>query len=156
HLRRSVASGDRLARRDTRGQDSEDDDAGNNATGRNGHDVRSQSLLEPVAATIRLSSVRVQYVGSQRTPSPALGRPASRQRSDAMLAAVNPATSTAPPQPLIDPSQATCSTGTGGAICRWVYDATGSQTAADVTLWLVEKPLKIALILVLAWFLVRL
>jgi small conductance mechanosensitive channel len=58
-------------------------------------------------------------------------------------------------QPLIDPSQATCSTGTGGAICRWVYETTGSQTAADVTLWVVEKPLKIAVIVVIAWVVVR-
>jgi small conductance mechanosensitive channel len=73
-----------------------------------------------------------------------------------MRAAADLIASTAPTQPLIDPSQATCSSGTGGAICRWVYDATGSQTAADVTLWVVEKPLKIALILVLAWVIVRL
>jgi len=59
------------------------------------------------------------------------------------------ATTTAPN--VIDPSQATCSTGTGGAICRWVYEASGSQVAADVTLWLVEKPLKIALIIAVAW-----
>lgn len=58
---------------------------------------------------------------------------------------------TGAPTTLIDPSQATCSTGTGGAICRWVYEATGSQVAADVTMWLVEKPLKIALIAGLAW-----
>ena len=58
-------------------------------------------------------------------------------------------------QSLIDPSQATCSTGSGGAICRWVYETTGSQTAADVTLWVVEKPLKIALIAVIAWVVVR-
>jgi small conductance mechanosensitive channel len=63
---------------------------------------------------------------------------------------------TTPPPQLIDPSQATCSSGTGGAICRWVYEATGSQTAADITLWVVEKPLKIALILGLAWLVIRL
>jgi small conductance mechanosensitive channel len=57
-------------------------------------------------------------------------------------------------EPLIDPSQATCTSGTGGAICRWVYDATGSQTAADVTMWVVEKPLKIALICAIAWFVI--
>jgi moderate conductance mechanosensitive channel len=68
----------------------------------------------------------------------------------AVTLAAGPAT-----QPLIDPSQATCSTGTGGAICRWVYETTGSQTAADVTLWVVEKPLKIALIVVIAWVVVR-
>ena len=59
-------------------------------------------------------------------------------------------------EPLIDAGQATCSSGTGGAICRWVYEATGSQTAADVTMWVIEKPLKIALILALAWVAVRL
>jgi small-conductance mechanosensitive channel len=63
---------------------------------------------------------------------------------------------TTPPERLIDPSQATCSSGTGGAICRWVYEATGSQLAADITLWVIEKPLKIALILALAWVAVRL
>jgi small conductance mechanosensitive channel len=68
-----------------------------------------------------------------------------------MPAASNLVAATTTPPPLIDPSQATCSSGTGGAICRWVYEATGSQTAADVTLWVVEKPLKIAVILVLAW-----
>jgi moderate conductance mechanosensitive channel len=67
-----------------------------------------------------------------------------------MLAGLSVLAASAPTQ-LIDPSQATCSTGTGGAICRWVYEATGSQLAADITLWVVEKPLKIALILVLAW-----
>ena len=67
-----------------------------------------------------------------------------------MLAGSSVFAATPPPQ-LIDPSQATCSTGTGGAICRWVYEATGSQLAADITLWVVEKPLKIVLILVLAW-----
>jgi small-conductance mechanosensitive channel len=65
-------------------------------------------------------------------------------------------TPTTTPPPLIDPSQGTCSPGTGGVICRWVYEATGSQTAADVTLWLIEKPLKIALILALAWIVIRL
>jgi small conductance mechanosensitive channel len=73
-----------------------------------------------------------------------------------MLAAVNLVAATTPPPQLIDPSQATCSTGTGGAICRWVYETTGSQTAADVTLWAVEKPLKIVVILGLAWIVVRL
>jgi small-conductance mechanosensitive channel len=57
----------------------------------------------------------------------------------------------APTEPLIDPSQATCSSGTGGTICRAVYDLTGSQRAADLTMWLVEKPLKIGLVAILAW-----
>jgi hypothetical protein len=60
------------------------------------------------------------------------------------------------PPPLFDPSQGTCSPGTGGVICRWIHEATGSQTAADVTLWLIEKPLKIVLIIALAWIVVRL
>ena len=72
-----------------------------------------------------------------------------------LTAAIRVAATTESP-PLIDPSQARCSTGTGGAICRWVYEATGSQTAADVTMWLIEKPLKIALILALGWIVVRL
>ena len=57
---------------------------------------------------------------------------------------------------VIDPSEATCSSGTGGALCRWVYEATGSQLAADVTMWVVEKPLKIVVILILARVAVRL
>jgi moderate conductance mechanosensitive channel len=68
-----------------------------------------------------------------------------------MLAAAKLVAATTTPPQLIDPSQATCSTGTGGAICRWVYEATGSQLAADITLWVIEKPLKIVLVLVLAW-----
>jgi small conductance mechanosensitive channel len=71
-----------------------------------------------------------------------------------MPAASSLVAATTTPPALIDPSQATCSSGTGGAICRWVYEATGSQTAADVTLWVVEKPLKIAIILILAWIVV--
>jgi small conductance mechanosensitive channel len=77
-----------------------------------------------------------------------------QRRSDPMLAAAYLVAGTTTPPQLIDPSQATCSTGTGGAICRWVYETTGSQTAADVTLWVVEKPLKIALIVALAWIVV--
>jgi small-conductance mechanosensitive channel len=72
-----------------------------------------------------------------------------------MLALYVLAQSTTPTQ-VIDPSEATCSSGTGGSLCRWVYEATGSQLAADVTMWLVEKPLKIVLILVLARVAVRL
>ena len=68
-----------------------------------------------------------------------------------MLAVSSAVLASNAPTQLIDPSQATCSTGTGGAICRWVYEATGSQVAADVTLWVVEKPLKIVLILSLSW-----
>jgi small-conductance mechanosensitive channel len=68
-----------------------------------------------------------------------------------MLAAAKLVAATTPPPQLIDPSQATCRTGTGGSICRWVYEATGSQLAADITLWVIEKPLKIVLVLGLAW-----
>jgi small-conductance mechanosensitive channel len=74
-----------------------------------------------------------------------------------LVAAATPTRTPSPtPPPLVDPSRGTCSPGTGGAICRWVYEATGSQRAADVTLWLIEKPLKIALILALAWIAIRL
>src|SRR5580765_7592143 len=76
--------------------------------------------------------------------------PAPARRFQSMLTGLSLLAASAPTQ-LIDPSQATCSSGTGGAICRWVYEATGSQLAADITLWVVEKPLKIALILLLAW-----
>jgi moderate conductance mechanosensitive channel len=71
-----------------------------------------------------------------------------------MVGAANLVAATAASEPLIDPSQATCSSGTGGAICRWVYEVTGSQTAADVTMWVIEKPLKIALIVALSWIVV--
>lgn len=60
--------------------------------------------------------------------------------------------STAPSEPLIDEGARTCAQGSGGSICRWVYDVTGSQTAADITMWVIEKPLKIALVAGLAWF----
>jgi small conductance mechanosensitive channel len=73
-----------------------------------------------------------------------------------MLAALYLLAESTPSSQVIDPSQATCSAGTGGTLCRAVYEATGSQLAADITMWVVEKPLKIVLILVLARVAVRL
>jgi small conductance mechanosensitive channel len=73
-----------------------------------------------------------------------------------MLAALYLVAASTTQTQVIDPSEATCKSGTGGSLCRWVYEATGSQLAADVTMWLVEKPLKIVLILVLARIAVRL
>jgi small-conductance mechanosensitive channel len=73
-----------------------------------------------------------------------------------MLAALYRLVASATQTQVIDPSEATCKSGTGGSLCRWVYEATGSQLAADITMWVVEKPLKIVLILVLARIAVRL
>lgn len=43
-----------------------------------------------------------------------------------------------------------------GSICRWVYTRTdGNELLAQVSDWLVDRPLRIALVLILAWVLVR-
>ena len=38
-----------------------------------------------------------------------------------------------------------------GRVCRWVFDATGNEFAADFVDWIIAKPLKILAILVLAF-----
>jgi small conductance mechanosensitive channel len=44
-----------------------------------------------------------------------------------------------------------------GNLCRQVYDWTdGNETAANLTNWFIDKPLRILIILVLAWILARL
>ncbi|MFH1331022.1 MAG: mechanosensitive ion channel family protein [Actinomycetota bacterium] len=43
-----------------------------------------------------------------------------------------------------------------GVLCRLVYDVTGNETAARVVEWLVAKPLKVLLVLVVAFVLNRL
>ena len=45
----------------------------------------------------------------------------------------------------------------GGAdfICDWVYDITSNETLAEALSWVVERPLKVILILVVAYFLNR-
>ena len=45
----------------------------------------------------------------------------------------------------------------GGAdfICDWVYDLTGNETLAEAFGWIVERPLKVVLILLVAYFLNR-
>src|SRR5690606_29157048 len=43
-----------------------------------------------------------------------------------------------------------------GALCRWVFDRTESDALAGVADFLVDTPLQIALILVLAWVINRL
>jgi small conductance mechanosensitive channel len=42
-----------------------------------------------------------------------------------------------------------------GALCRWVYERTGNEFLATATDWLVERPLRIVLIVVAAWVLAR-
>ncbi len=46
----------------------------------------------------------------------------------------------------------------GGAdfICDWIYDTTGNETLAEALGWIVERPLKVVAILVVAWLLNRL
>lgn len=36
-------------------------------------------------------------------------------------------------------------------LCEWVFDLTGSETSARLSSWLVDRPLRIALILLVAW-----
>ena len=43
-----------------------------------------------------------------------------------------------------------------GIVCRLVYDATGKETMARVVEWIVAKPLKVLLVLAVAWLLVAL
>ncbi len=62
----------------------------------------------------------------------------------------------APTEPVIDMSQASCDTGSGGSICRLVYDLTGSERAADWSVWLVERPLKVLLVVIATWIGIRL
>lgn len=45
---------------------------------------------------------------------------------------------------------------TEGSICRWVYTSTdGNEFLAQASDWLVDRPLRIALVLAVAWVLVR-
>jgi len=37
------------------------------------------------------------------------------------------------------------------ALCRWVYDWTGSGFAAEASVWLVDRPLRVGLILIAGW-----
>jgi len=43
-----------------------------------------------------------------------------------------------------------------GLVCEWVYDLTGSEDASGFVDWFVARPLKVILILVVAWLLNRL
>jgi len=43
-----------------------------------------------------------------------------------------------------------------GIVCRLVYDATGKETLARVVEWIVAKPLKVLLVVAVAWLLVAL
>ena len=40
-------------------------------------------------------------------------------------------------------------------VCRQVYEATGNATVAEIADWIIDRPLRIILILVAAWILVR-
>jgi len=42
-----------------------------------------------------------------------------------------------------------------GQVCEWVFDATGSETTAEIVTWAVHKPLRILFILLGAWILNR-
>ena len=43
-----------------------------------------------------------------------------------------------------------------GSVCEWVYDETGDETLAKLANWLVDKPLQIILVLLVAWIVARL
>lgn len=47
-------------------------------------------------------------------------------------------------------------TGSNDIICDWVYDRTGNKTLAEALDWIVERPLKVVLILVAAYVINRL
>ena len=42
-----------------------------------------------------------------------------------------------------------------GAACEWVYDRTGDETLSKLANWLVDTPLQIALVLLIAWIVAR-
>ena len=42
-----------------------------------------------------------------------------------------------------------------GFICEWVFDTTDSEATAEIVGWLVERPLKIVVILLGAWIVNR-
>ena len=41
-------------------------------------------------------------------------------------------------------------------MCDWIYDVTGNETIAEAVDWIIERPLKVMLILVVAWVVNRL
>ncbi len=44
-----------------------------------------------------------------------------------------------------------------GNLCRWVYDRTdGNETVANLTDWFIDRPLRIVLVVIIAWILTRL
>lgn len=42
-----------------------------------------------------------------------------------------------------------------GLLCEWIFDQTGSDAAARIASWLVDRPLRIALIILAAWVIKR-
>lgn len=42
-----------------------------------------------------------------------------------------------------------------GSVCRWVHDRTSNETLASITDWIIGVPLRVALILVVAWLIRR-
>ncbi|MFV0526152.1 MAG: mechanosensitive ion channel family protein [Acidimicrobiales bacterium] len=47
-------------------------------------------------------------------------------------------------------------TGTAGAVCQWTIDRTGSESLARVVGWLVDTPLRVLIVVILAFVAVRL
>lgn len=60
---------------------------------------------------------------------------------------------TAPPD---DPGLADACGETPGGVCEAVWDATSNETLAKLANWIIDKPLKVVIILVAAWLLSRL
>jgi small conductance mechanosensitive channel len=57
--------------------------------------------------------------------------------------------------PPIDPGLVDACGEDPGAICEWVYEGTGSQVLAGLADWLIGKPLKAIVILLVAWIVAR-
>jgi len=43
----------------------------------------------------------------------------------------------------------------GSQLCAWMYDRTGSEFWSGASLWLIDKPLRVAIIVVVAWLISR-
>ena len=55
-------------------------------------------------------------------------------------------------EPVSDPLNDACGD-QPGTVCRWVFEKTDSHTAAVIVNWLIGKPLKIAVVIAVAWIL---
>ncbi len=56
----------------------------------------------------------------------------------------------------LDPGLVEACSDEPGIVCEWVYDLTGNATTAEIIDWVVARPLKVLLILFIAWIAVRL